>query len=103
MISSRAGDHVEDGSTREAILGREVVLLNFELFDGINRRLVRHCLKSAVLLKIRDGGAIDQHVSGGVPAAVGIKVDSPTGTGHVRFRNSRCKKSQTNEIPAIER
>ena len=85
LIGSRAGYHVDDGSAGEAIFRGEVGLLDLEFFHGIHRGRVKHILNSAVLIKIRRARAIDQNVSGGVPAPIGIEVDPP-----LRIFRPRC-------------
>ena len=108
LIRPGAGHYVDDGSARETHFGREIGLLDFEFFDRINRRSVRHAVKTAVLFEIRRARPIDQNVGGGVPAAIGIEVDWcsrswPTGTRCIGFNDTGRQEREIGELATVQR
>src|SRR4051794_33721324 len=98
--------HVYDGAAVIAVFRREAVVLNFELLDNLNRRLVIH-VRVAALSLFRSGyrAAIQSDVCRRIALAVRNKVRSSrvvvVNPGSTGFGHSTREKNQSEHTAVV--
>ena len=102
-IRSGPRDHVDHRRAGKTILRAEVRLFHAKFFHGLRRRRVGDLRDAGP--RVGDGGAIHQHVGGGITAAVGDEVGARAVDGAliVRFGDARREHGQVHHIAVHQR